>query len=145
MKRANIAIAAIVIFYCKCIRPILEYSCEIFHHSLPQYLSDNIERFQKRVLSIILLRKSFSNRLKLTKLLSLYDPRENLSKKLFKSIVHNLEHKLFNILHNFNTTNYFLSKKRDFIIPKCKTNKFKHAFFLQVYLTFNDSKYCMCT
>ena len=118
-----------ILFYCTCIRLILEYSCEVFHHSLPPYLSDNIERFPKRVLSIILPGESYSNRLELTKLSSLYDRRESLSKKRCKSIVDNPEHKLFNLLPNFNTTNYFLRKKRDFTIPKCKTDKFKQAFF----------------
>lgn len=128
MKRANISIAAIVRFYCTCIRPVLEYSCEVFHHSLPQYLSDNIERFQKRVLSIILPGKSYPDRLELTNLTSLYDRRVNLSKKLFRNIVNNPEHKLFNLLPDFSITNYFLRKKRDFIIPRSKTNRFRQAF-----------------
>ena len=40
-------------FYCTCIRPVLEYCAPVFHHSLPAYLSDDIERIQKRALSII--------------------------------------------------------------------------------------------
>ena len=56
------------------------------------------------------------------------DHRDYLSKKLFKSIVDNPEHKLFNLLQNVNITNYSLRKERDFIIPKSKTNRFKQAF-----------------
>jgi hypothetical protein len=43
----------IVQFFSICIRPILEYSCLVFHHGLPEYLSLAIERVQKHVLSII--------------------------------------------------------------------------------------------
>ena len=36
-----------------CIRPIVEYSCEVWHYSLPQYLIDEIERIQCQGLCII--------------------------------------------------------------------------------------------
>ena len=35
------------------IRPVLENCAQIFHHVLPAYLSDTIERIQRRTLSII--------------------------------------------------------------------------------------------
>ena len=55
LKRANVPLSDIVNFYCTVIRPVLEYCAPVFHHALPQYLSDDIERVQKRVLSIIIL------------------------------------------------------------------------------------------
>jgi hypothetical protein len=36
-----------------CIRSILEYACQVFHCSLPKYLSEEIERIHKRAMSII--------------------------------------------------------------------------------------------
>ena len=53
LKRANVPLSDIVNFYCTMIRPVLEYCAPVFHHALPQYLSDDIERVQKRALSII--------------------------------------------------------------------------------------------
>ena len=53
LKRANVPLSDIVNFYCTVIRPVLEYCAPVFHHALPQYLSDDIERVQKRALSII--------------------------------------------------------------------------------------------
>ena len=41
-------------------RPVLEYCAPVFHHALPQYLSDDIERVQKRALSIICPYASYS-------------------------------------------------------------------------------------
>ena len=49
LKRAKVATCDIVQFYSICIRPILEYSCQVFHHGLPKYLSLSIDC----VLSII--------------------------------------------------------------------------------------------
>ena len=42
----------VVNFLCTAIRPVLEYSPQIFHHALPAYLSDDIQRFQRHALSI---------------------------------------------------------------------------------------------
>lgn len=53
LKRANVPLSDIVNFYCTMIRPVLEYCAPVFHHALPQYLSDDIEGVQKRALSII--------------------------------------------------------------------------------------------
>ena len=53
LKRANVPEADIFNFYCTCIRPTLEYASQVFHHSLPKYLSDDLERVQKRSLAII--------------------------------------------------------------------------------------------
>ena len=128
LKRVHVPTNAIVSFYCTCIRSILEYSCEVFHFSLPKYLSNNIERFQKRVLSIILPGKSYSDRLSITSLNSLHDRRYQLTKKTFNSIVANRNHELHDLLPDVNVSSYFLRNPRDFNIPKCKTNRFKQSF-----------------
>ena len=32
-----------ILFFCTCVRPILEYASPVFHYSLPSYLSNDIE------------------------------------------------------------------------------------------------------
>ncbi len=41
-------------YYVTCIRPVVEYACEVFHDSLPAYLSDDVENPQKRACRMIL-------------------------------------------------------------------------------------------
>ena len=53
LKRCSIPADKLVRVFITCIRPVLEYSCEVWHYSLPQYLSDEIERIQRRALRII--------------------------------------------------------------------------------------------
>ena len=53
LKRAKLLTADILNFYCACIRQVLEYCCQVYHYGLPCYLSNAIERVQKRVMSII--------------------------------------------------------------------------------------------
>ena len=36
-----------------CIRAILKYASKVFHYSLPKYLSNDIERKQKRALRVV--------------------------------------------------------------------------------------------
>ena len=47
LKRARVPINDIVSFYSSCIRTVLEYCAPVFHHALPAYLSDELERVQK--------------------------------------------------------------------------------------------------
>ena len=50
----------IINFYCTVVRPVLEYRSPIFHHALPEFLINDIERVQKRALSIISTDCSYS-------------------------------------------------------------------------------------
>ena len=64
-----------------CILSVIEYGCEIFHTSLSQYPSDDLDRLQKGH-SAVSPDLSYAKDLLATKLDSLFDRREFLSKKL---------------------------------------------------------------
>ena len=51
LKRAKVPISDLVHFYCTCITSVIEYASPVFHHALPAYLSDDLERLQKRALA----------------------------------------------------------------------------------------------
>ena len=53
LKRAKVPANDLLSFYTTCIRPVAEYVCPVFHTALPQYLSDQLERLQKRALRMI--------------------------------------------------------------------------------------------
>ena len=53
LKRSIILPNKLVHAFNTCIRPILVYSCEVWHYSLPQYLNDQTEKIQRRALRII--------------------------------------------------------------------------------------------
>ena len=54
LKRAKVLQKELLLFYITFIRPLIDYACEALHDSLPQYLSDELERLQKRACRIIL-------------------------------------------------------------------------------------------
>ena len=60
LKRSSLSDNDLKCFYIASIRYILEYTCQVFHYGLPEYLSDQIERIQKRALRIVCPDLSYS-------------------------------------------------------------------------------------
>jgi hypothetical protein len=71
LKRADVDSKSLIRFYCSCIRSVLEYACQAFHTSLPQYLSN--AHIQKRALRIIYQDLSYTGNLKREELETLHD------------------------------------------------------------------------
>ena len=63
----------------------MEYACALFHSGLPQYLSVDLERCQKRALRIMFPDKEYDEALACTGLISLHERRENIANKLFSN------------------------------------------------------------
>ena len=68
LKRAQVKSEELLLFYLTCIRPVTEYACPVYHHSLPQYLSVDLERCQRQALRIIYPDCSYNEALLLTSL-----------------------------------------------------------------------------
>ena len=62
-------------FYVTCIRSILECGSPVFHRAQPSYLSEDLERLQKRAMKIIYPQLSYAKAVELSGLLTLYDRR----------------------------------------------------------------------
>ena len=78
--------SAILLYVCTCIRSPLEYACQAFHSNLPVYLSNQIERIQKRALCMFYPEGNYGNALQITGLQSLTDRRDRLFRELFVGI-----------------------------------------------------------
>ena len=129
LKRAGISPSDLVLFYCSVIRSVLEYACQVFHCNLPLYLSDEIERIQRRALRIIFPTCSYSEGLVKAGLPSLYDRRSQLCKELFSNIEKG-DHKLSHLLPARPRRNYHLRSNRKFVVPDCKTNRYRDSFII---------------
>ena len=120
-------------FYITCIRPITEYACPAFHNSLTNYLSNDLESIQKRVLRIIIAWTSYSEALSFAELQPLYARRQELTESLFRDIASNKDHKLHQLLppSNFDT---ILRNKRRFNVT------FKTGGYRKSFITYNALK-----
>jgi hypothetical protein len=89
---------AILLYLYSCIRPVLEYAAPVFHHALPKYLEEDLERVQKRSLSIIYNGAPYKENLLDAGIDSLYDRRQTLWYKLFQFIKSDNANKLYQLL-----------------------------------------------
>ena len=128
LKRSQVMPAELILFYITCIRSILEYACPVFHRALPGYLSEDLERLQKRALRIIYPGMSYNQVLEFSGLPTLFKRREEISSKLFNEVVGDPGHTLHKLLPSKNPANYFLRRNRNFALPLCKTNRCKKSF-----------------
>lgn len=86
LKRSGVPSNELVPYYCACIRSSLDYACPVFHHALPKYLRDDLERIQKRALACIFPGLPYSDALSLANLKSINDHHNELTNRLFKNI-----------------------------------------------------------
>ena len=128
LKRARIPAKEIVNFYCCCVRPVLEYACEVFHFALPKYQSDNIERIQRRITSIIFPGLPYSERLEKANLTLLSDRRRHACLKLFNQITKDPAHKLSSLFPARPSITHDLRNIRDFQAHVIKTDRFLKTF-----------------
>ena len=128
LKRSQATPEELILFYITCIRSILEYACPVFHRALPGYLSEDLERLQKRALRIIYPGMSYNQALEFSGLPTLFERREEFSSKLFKEVVDDPGHTFHKLLPPKNPSNYSLRRNRDFALPLCKTDRCKKSF-----------------
>ncbi|XP_022790274.1 uncharacterized protein LOC111329769 [Stylophora pistillata] len=115
LRRAGVDPRDIINFYCSVIKPVLEYCSSVFDHALPEYLSHDIERVQKRALSIILPDCCYSLCLSNHNLDTLQSRREEHCSKLFDSISN--DHKLSHLFPTNHVNHYNLRRIRKYDLP----------------------------
>ena len=95
LKRAKVPNNDLLTFYTTCIGPVAEYAYPVFHTALPQYLSDQLERLQKRAPAIMSTNDlSYRQALEAFNIPTLYDRREAIGNSMFQEISNN-NHKLY--------------------------------------------------
>ena len=95
LKRSHVKSEKLLLFYSTCIRPVTEYASPVYHHSLPQYLSFDLEGCQRRAMRIINPGCSYDEALSMIGLVPLHKRLELLIDRLFNSILCNPSHKLY--------------------------------------------------
>jgi hypothetical protein len=96
LKRSNVPAEDIVAYYCTCICTTLDYACPLFHHALPKYLQQGLEKIQKRALAIILPNYSYQEALDKMKLETISQRHETLI--LFEQMANDNSSKLHYLL-----------------------------------------------
>ena len=125
LKRANVPYVDILNFYFTAISgPVLQYSAPRFHHALPQYVSEDIERVQKRLLSIVNLHMSYSDCLAKFGLITLHAIDVLVYVTSFVTQRSHVQGRSSRYCY----LKYNLRCPRTFATPRCNTNRFKNTF-----------------
>ena len=128
LKRAKVPTNDLLSFYTTCIRPVAEYACPVFHTALPQYLSDQLERLQKRALRIISTNDLSSKQaLEVFNIPTLYDRREANGNSTFQEISNDNNHKLYSLLPPPYLSTLRIRKNRKVQVPRFKTICFRDS------------------
>ena len=128
LKRAKVPARDIISLYLACIRPVLEYCAPLYHHALPDYISNDIKRVQKRALSIISPCLIYLDNHSLFNLNLLKDRRTKQCNKFFKPTMSNTEHKLHHFLPPKNHITYNLKNQRQFVNPIMRSKRFTQTY-----------------
>ena len=112
LKRAKLPSYDLLFFYKTCIHPVAEYASPVFHNALPQYLSDVLEKLQKRALRIVYPDLSYTQALDVSGITTLYERRDETSVLLFQQVVEKSNHKLHHLLPPRNNSNICNRRKR---------------------------------
>ena len=86
LRRGSVEINDLITIYIALIRSLLEYSCVVWHHALPSYLLQELERIQKRALKIIVPAYSHSEALQFLSLRTWDERRNELCVKTLEKI-----------------------------------------------------------
>ncbi len=137
LRRAGVPSPDIVSFYCTCIRSILEYCAPVFHHALPTYLSNDLEKVQKRALKFISPNLNYAESLSHHGLESLSTRRHNLCMKLYNSMLDLKDQRFSSLLPKQHNSHYNLRRTRKYDLLRFRTERFKNTFIPAMCKFFN--------
>jgi hypothetical protein len=134
MIRAEFSKVDIILFFCASIRSILEYGATVWHFSITKQQSDDIEGIQKRVIKMVEDIPYSEHDYPYVELLEKYNlttleyRRFNLCRVMFNKMCKN-NHPLNYLIPKNHSTHRMLGRNRNnYIIPLCKTERYKKSF-----------------
>lgn len=130
LKRSNANMIILCTVFTTIIRPVLEYACQVWHFNIQQYLSEDIEKIQKRAFKIMLPSLSYRQARELTDLPLLKIRREELCNKFFEKNGKNS--KVSEHLIPKTSSDYDMRSKCKYKNFLCKTDRFKNSFLPQI-------------
>ena len=106
------------------------YAVPAFHFSFPKYLMQEMERIQKRAMSIIGPGVSYQKALVIMNFKVLATHHNEICESLFHTMVNDNNHRLYKILPAPHESTNSLRRARPFNMPSFKTDLFKNSFII---------------
>ena len=119
LKRSKVACKELIQLYITCITPVTKYACQVYHNSLPNYLSNDLEQLQECAMCIIHRKCSYAEALNEAGLQLLSERHQSIMSQFFEQITKDKNHRLHPLLLEEKVLNYSLRKISKFVLPKC--------------------------
>ena len=133
LKRANADTNTLITVYTTIIRPVLEYACQVWHFSIQEYLSEDIEQIQRRAFRILFPLMSYREARDFTGIPLLKERRESLCEQFFKKNECAInEKRISELLHHKAITDYDMRPRCKYSNYLCRTERFRKSFFPQI-------------
>ena len=152
LKHVDVNTGDLVCLCSSVIKSVLEYACKLFHSYFPKYLSEDMERIQRRAMNIIYPGLNYKAALEETAFGELYARRETNSLKLFNEIFKFKDHKLGDLLPPLNSSySSQLWRSKTFNDSNYRTDCYRKSFIIHysnscyMQKLYIKSKFCNLT
>ncbi len=108
----------------------MTYAIPVFFYALPKYLQNELERLQRRALSIINPGLTYHEALSESNIPTIMSYGDTICRTFFDSAVNDKYNKLNKLLPPTHETTYELRQNRRFDIPSWSTNRFRDTFIM---------------
>lgn len=140
LRQGGVPVQDLLTIYFALIGSVLEYCCVVWHHALPLYLADELERVQKRALRIILPGYSYKEALARFGCSRLDERREQLYLNTMRSIEKEVPLSKYVPLTRACTNDYELRNSNTLTTIKCRTERYRCSFFPRTVVLLNNIK-----
>ena len=126
LKRAGMPPHSMTKVYTAIVRSIAEYACQVWHTGLTEQQSEKLESIQKRAMRIIFPDFSYGDALAQSKLPTMHDRRERLSREFFEAMLQP-GHRLHHLLPVRRESGYGLRNQNSRPLLRTKHERFKRT------------------
>ena len=139
LRRGGVPREDLLSTYIALVRSVLEYCCVVWHHALPSYLSNELERVQKLALGFILTDSPYGEALVRLGCPSLEKKREQLCLNTLKRIEKRGPLSKYIPMTRSKTNDYELRNSDTLTTIKCRTERYRHSFFPSTVAVLNSN------
>ena len=142
LRRGGLPAQDLLAIYHAIVRSVLEYCCVVWHHAIPKYLSEEVERVQKRAFRIILPGLHYADALKNLNCKTLKERRDELCLKTLNKIAIGGPLSRHIPSTRADAHGYNLRNPNILTLPRCRTERLRRSFIPSTIKLFNNkSKY----
>ena len=127
LRKTKMTSDEIIKIFITLVRPMLEYTCELWHSSINEHQTHQIESIQERALNMAYPSHAYEVALRLSGLPTLKTRRVTACRKLFLSM-QDCKHKLHSLLPPRKQSHYSSRNAKPYPLPRARTNRYKNSF-----------------